>query len=292
MIADLSSVSVETTPSGLKRLAIGNQAATATLYLQGAHLTTYRPRNQPDLLWVSDAEDYQPGKAIRGGIPICWPWFGAHPELAGAPSHGLARTAEWDHEIVREAAMQTDIRLSFATDGSEPGFPYRARVELDVSVGSSLRLRMTTYNEDDSTLPLSEALHSYFPVRNMDELTVTGLAGHEYHDKLSGERARWPRVFRVDQEIDRVLIDQGGVIRLKQTEGPNIEIERQGSRSLVVWNPWIEKSRTLSNFNDTDYQNMICLESANVLDDARTLAPGSSHCLATQISPFTEPSHA
>lgn len=289
MAAETRSITVETTESGLDRLVIQNRQAQATLYLQGAHLTSYQPRQGTDLLWVSPAESYQPGQAIRGGIPVCWPWFGAHPERNNAPSHGLVRTAIWDWTLIHDEPERTELRLHHETDGSHPAFPYRARVELTVDIGTTLALRLTTHNRDTQPLPLSQALHSYFPVKDLDRLRLHGLAGHVYFDKVIGEQGHWPETFRVDREIDRIVNDSGEAIHISQAGKPNIRIDRHGSRSVVVWNPWIDKSRALSNFNDDDYRHMLCLESANVGSDARLLPPGASHSLGTEIRSTTEP---
>lgn len=270
--------------SGLTRISIENQAARAELYTQGAHLTAYQPQDQPDLLWVSSAETYQAGRAIRGGIPLCWPWFGDHPQHAEAPAHGLARTRVWDWELLAENEQRTDLRLWLETDGSDAGFPYRARAELLVSVGDSLVLALTTQNLSKQPFQLSQALHSYLPVNDLGRAAIAGLDGHFYHDKLTGQSATWPTGFRVDREVDRIVLDRGETVRLNRGDGQITSIKRQGSRSMVVWNPWVDKSKTLSNFNDDDYQRMLCLEAANAAEDARLLKAGHSHTLICEIS--------
>jgi len=275
--------------SGLVRLSIENQAAHAELYTQGAHLTAYQPKDQPDLLWVSDAERYEAGRAIRGGIPICWPWFGDHPSEETAPAHGLARTHIWDWELLAENDNRTDLRLWLDTDGTDPGFPHQARAELLVSVGDSLILALTTQNLSNQPFQLSQALHSYFPITDLGKTAIAGLDGQFYHDKLTGQSATWPTGFRVDQEIDRIVLDRGEPLRLNRGDGHITRIKRQGSRSVVVWNPWVEKSKSLSNFNDDDYQQMLCLEAANAAEDARLLKAGHSHTLICEIS--SEQSH-
>lgn len=275
--------------SGLVRLNIDNRAASAELYTQGAHLVRYQPSGQPDLLWVSDAEPYQPGRAIRGGIPICWPWFGDHPSDAQAPAHGLARTRVWDWELLSDSEDRTDLRLWLETDGSDPGFPLTAQVELLISIGDSLVLALTTHNQSKQPFQLSQALHSYFPVTDLSRAAIAGLDGHFYLDKLTGQSALWPSGFKIDQEIDRIVFDRGEPVRLNRGDGYITRIKRQGSRSLVVWNPWIDKSKTLSSFYAEDYQRMLCLEAANAGEDARLLKAGHSHTLICEIS--SEQSH-
>lgn len=282
-------LSETTLESGLVRLTIENQAGRAELFTQGAHLTSFQPQGQPDLLWVSGAETYQPGRAIRGGIPICWPWFGDHDSVPEAPAHGVARTRVWDWQLLAESDQRTDLKLWLETDGSDLGFPYQARAELLLSVGNSLVMALTTTNLSSQPFQLSQALHSYFPVTDLSRAAIAGLDGQFYLDKLTGHTATWPTQFRVDQEVDRVVLDRGEPVRLNRGDGHITRIKRQGSRSMVVWNPWIEKSKTLSSFYPDDFQRMLCLETANAAEDARLLKPGHSHTLLCEIS--SEQSH-
>ncbi len=284
-MSDRSNLTSATTEHGLTRLRIQNEAATAVLYTQGAHITSFIPTGHTDLLWISDAEDYRPGKALRGGIPVCWPWFGAHPSLADAPAHGLGRTREWDWELLEDSSHLTVVRLSTTTDGSDESFPYRTLLELTVRVGMSLEVALTTHNKDAREIPLSQALHAYFAIDTLSAVSLEGLDGRTYYDKVTDEYGTWPEHFQIDREIDRIVLDDGGPIRLT-TGGNSMPIlERQGSRSLVVWNPWTAKSRRLSNFQDDDYQRMLCLETANVDKDTRRVAPGTHHSLTMTIHP-------
>jgi len=276
-------ITLETTPGGLQRLCVVNECAVATLYLQGAHMTSFRPHGQDDLLWVSDAETYRPGQAIRGGIPVCWPWFGPHPDGAPYPSHGLVRTELWNWEVVRDDPGISQLRLWLETGGTDPGFAHRARAELLVTVAATLTLTLTTTNLGDSPFTLSQALHSYLPIASPDSIRLTGLTGHPYLDKLTGTRQLWPESFVVDREIDRIVLDDGQPVMLDEPSTVSRFVRREGSRSLVVWNPWIAKSRTLSNFHDDDYRSMLCLEAANAADDSRHVLPGEQHQLTTEL---------
>ena len=282
-MTDHPTLTEESTPGGLTRLTVRNQAATAVVYTQGAHVTSFVPQGGRDLLWVSDDEDYQAGKAIRGGVPVCWPWFGAHPTQTDAPAHGLVRDREWSWELELDEPARTRLRFRYGTTGDQPAFPYRAQVDMIVEVGATLTQRLVTHNLDNRALTVSQALHTYLPVHALASVEVTGLAGSPYLDKLTGDRANWPDGFRFDREIDRIVVDNDRPIRL--TDGPDraILLERTGSRSLIVWNPWIEKSHRLSNFRDDDYTRMVCLETANVDRDARTVEPGGQYELSLTL---------
>lgn len=280
-------ISLETSPNGLQRLIIVNQSAQATLYLQGAHLTSFVPNGQPDLLWVSEAEPYQPGQAIRGGIPVCWPWFGPHPNGAPHPSHGLVRTQVWNWEVLNDEPDISQVRLWLETEGQDAAFAHRARVELVVTVAATLTLTLITSNLGDSPLTLSQALHSYLPISSPEGVRLTGLTGYPYLDKLAGNRQVWPEHFLLDREVDRIVFDKGQPVMLDEPGKRCRYVKRSGSQSLVVWNPWIAKSRTLSSFNDDDYRSMLCLEAANAADDSRQLMPGEHHSLATELGILT-----
>jgi glucose-6-phosphate 1-epimerase len=279
-----SHISAHTSQQGLQYLYIENAAACATLYLQGAHLTSFIPKGQSDQLWVSEAEPYLPGTALRGGIPICWPWFGPHPQSTTLPSHGLVRTRLWNWNILEDDTDVSRLRLWVHTDGQDAGFPHRASAELTVSIAATLKVTLTTTNQGDKALPLSQALHTYLPIKAPETLVLSGLAGLPYLDKLTGERHHWPDTFVLDREIDRIVFDQGQNVSINDIGGPRRIVKRAGSRSLVVWNPWLTKSRTLSNFKDTEYRNMLCLETANAGDDRRLLQPGEQHSLSMELA--------
>lgn len=272
--------------NGLPFLTLSTAAAEVDVFLQGAQLTRYRPTGEPDLLWVSSAEDFQPGKPIRGGIPICWPWFGAHPDDATAPAHGLVRSEPWQWQEVTDNPERCEITLSKQISGAHPAFPHKATVQLTIGLGSDLSLALTTINQSDSAFVLSQALHSYFAVNDIQKVQLTGLGQCPYYDKVTGERALWPEQFAFDREIDRIVQDSGQVIELHQPGSTGVVIERSGSESVVIWNPWVEKSKRLSNFNDDDYRHMLCIESANADQDTRLIAPGDAHTLSTTLRPL------
>jgi glucose-6-phosphate 1-epimerase len=267
----------------LEVLRINNCQATATLALQGAHLIEFTPHNKKNCLFVSSAEGYQQGKAIRGGIPVCWPWFGPHPENETAPAHGFARTSLWQYEIISDQDERTDIKLWLETDGENVDFPYQARVELLVSIGDTLVLSLTTQNNSQTPFRISQALHSYYPCQDINEVKLHGLHGVFYNDTLTGENAYFPSDFQFDREIDWVVLEQGKPVGFSGLGQADMRLNRMGSRSLVIWNPWIEKSKTLSQFHPEEYKRMFCVETANVSEDARLVKPGQSHVLMMEL---------
>lgn len=277
-------------PGGLPFATIENAQATAEVSLHGGHVTAFQPKSasQP-VLWLSGQAVFDPNKAIRGGIPVCWPWFGDHPTDAGLPAHGFARTSPW--KVTNESSNadgSTTLALQLSATTPVPDvWPHRATLLLEITVGEALSIRLTTTNTGDAPFPLTQALHTYFTVSDISNVTIAGLEGARYLDKLKGNAAK-PQdgVITIDQEVDRVytettadcLIHDPGFDR-------TIRIAKSGSRSTVVWNPWIEKAKRMGDFPDDGYQTMVCVETTNVgEDDTVTVEPGASHTLAAVIS--------
>ncbi|MDF0535385.1 D-hexose-6-phosphate mutarotase [Shewanella sp. A32] len=270
-------------PNGLEYIEIDSELCHARVFLQGAQIESFTPKGKAPLLWVSSADDYQPGSGIRGGIPVCWPWFGQHPD-ADWPQHGFARNHMWQR--LNSAVQDEVVTLSFVlplTDADRVYWPHHTRVELHCRFSHELRVSLVNINQDQHPVTLTQALHSYFPIGDIHQLVASGFKGARYIEFGKGPYDQLQDSVRFDKETDRVYTALGNIQTL-QTPNGTIVVKRERSRSAILWNPWIEKSRRLSRFHDDDYLQMVCLEAANVLDDAVTLAPGERHVLATEIS--------
>ncbi|MGC9163958.1 MAG: D-hexose-6-phosphate mutarotase [Thiomonas sp.] len=278
-------------PSGLVFADIDNSAGVASICLQGAHLITFRPKAQPEpVIWVSEAARYSPGKSIRGGVPVCWPWFGAHPSESSFPAHGFARTVPWDvvETSVAHGATQIALRLRQAT-ASLAQWPHDTPVMLRISVGDVLEMELTTHNATEQALPLSEALHTYFQVGDIAAVELLGLDGCVYLDKTEGfARRRQQGPLRFAAETDRVYVgtESACVIRDPLLQRC-IRIDKQGSASTVVWTPWADKAAAMGDFTAQGWRRMLCVESANAADDTLTLHPGQTHTLRVRYSAET-----
>lgn len=265
------------TRHGLPVFHIENPFAEAEISPYGAHVLSYTPKGEKDLLWLSGKSWFEEGKPIRGGIPVCWPWFGD----AGTPKHGIARIATWEMETARvEADMSTT--LIFSLDRQELcGLTAR----LLVNVGRALSLALRTKNHGTSSHTLSEALHTYFAVKDITKVSILGL---EQDDLPEAERLfpyfrKGRLTFR--QETDLVCSPDEKILVIDdQGEGRKIRVERAGSATAVVWNPWIAKSKAMPDFGDDEYKTMVCVEAANARDGAVGIIPGSAHTLRTRIS--------
>jgi len=274
-------------PGGLLFADIDNAQGMATLCLQGAHVTTWRPRDQAEpVVWVSTAARYAPGKSIRGGVPICWPWFGPHRSEAGFPGHGFARTVPW--VVTRTAALpggETEIALMLIeNEQARLQWPHQTRAELVVVVGASLKLTLVTANLGDSPVEIGEALHTYFQIGDIADIAISGLDGCEYVDKVGGTTRRTQAgAVTCGGEVDRVYVNTEGSCAIEdQRLKRRIIVAKSGSRSTVVWTPWSEKAEKMGDFGQDGWRRMVCVESANALDNVVSVPAGQTHRMAVE----------
>ncbi len=252
-------------------LHIENRYADAEISLYGAHVLSFIPKGESDLLFVSRQAVFQEGKAIRGGIPVCWPWFGP----AGTPAHGVARISMWQlDDAFLEADASTTLRLSL-DQRDFCGLTARLRV----NVGNALTVSLTTHNCGSQTYELSEALHTYFAVGDIAQTALLGLAPDEIAAPLRDGRM----TFEAETDLvatpgDKILVIDDPVKKRK------ICIARFNSGSVVVWNPWIDKSARLADLGNEEYREFLCVETANVKAQTIFLTPGAEHTESMRIS--------
>jgi glucose-6-phosphate 1-epimerase len=273
---------------GLPLISIENPHASATISAHGGQVLSYRPSMcAEDLLFVSKHAYFQAGKAIKGGIPVCWPWFGPDPEQRGRPDHGFVRARGW-RLLSTETRVDDSTRIRLGTRDDETTralWPHPFALEIEVTVGETLKVVLTTHNTGDTPISLTQALHSYFRVGDVRRAQVLGLAGHDYLDKVAGgARAHQSGPINVDGAVNRIYLDTVDELVVDDPSlGRTIHIEREGSRSAVVWNPWVEQSREMGDFGDEEYLSMICVETTNAAEDVVSVAPGEYRRLASII---------
>ncbi len=261
----------------------------ATIALQGAHVMTWQPNGQEPVVWLSSAAKFAPGKSIRGGVPLCWPWFGPHATAAtesAYPGHGFARTIPWE---LLDARMLPDgrVRLEFApvmNDAARAQWPHPSTVKYGVTVGQELDVALATSNTGNIAFELGQALHTYFQVGDVRQATVAGLAGCEYIDKVDGaKRKRQDGAVNFTGETDRVYLGTAGCCEIVDPVlKRRILVTSTGSRSTVVWTPWAEKADKMGDFGADGPWKMVCVETANAADDVISLAPGATHVMSAQ----------
>jgi len=269
----------------IARLMHGN--AQALVALHGAQVLNW-VIDGTGLLWLSPTARIRGGKGIRGGIPVCWPWFADHPDDPKKPAHGFVRHRAWQVVGSTVAADAVSITLATSVSAAEQAlWPHRADVRLTVSLGTALSLELATQNTGSTAFPLTEALHTYFRVSDIDHVRITGLEGRDYLDKLDGfARKTQAGDITVPGEVDRIYL--GDTSRITLHDGGfkrQLHIIGHGSRSAVVWNPWTAKTARLGDMGSPDaFRQMLCIETANAGADIVTLAPGQSHTLGVTYS--------
>lgn len=275
------------TASAMQLIEIKNELGSAIVSLMGAHVISYQKANSEDILWMSDKSYMEYGKPIRGGIPVCWPWFGPHPDAERKlPSHGLGRIAIWD---VKEKTECPDgsSKLVMTLSGSRLPDEFSALdAEIEIIVGSSLKINLKTTNNGEKDYALTEALHTYFNVADCTKLHVEGLKNTAYIDKVDGgiEKMQTEDV-RIGEEVDRIYMNTIAACTLvDEVTNRKVEISKKGSTSTVVWNPWVKKSIAMPDFGDEEYHTMICVETVNAGKDVITLKKGESHTLSMEIT--------
>jgi glucose-6-phosphate 1-epimerase len=283
--AILGVLAFDETETGLVRARITTPACTAELFLQGAHLTHWQPAGHGPVLFLSEQSSFAPGKAIRGGVPIIFPWFGARTGTrTDGPSHGFARTETWELAFAALSGDDLHLTLTLApTDQSRAlGFDHFS-VALQLILGETLTMRLTVANESGEPLDIEEAFHTYLTVGDATQVRISGLAGAEYLDKTDhfNRKVQTEPVITLFAETDRLYLNTTTAVTLEDfTLRRVISIVKQGSQSTVIWNPW----KALPDMADDAWQGMTCVETANAADNALTIAPNSTHTMESRIS--------
>jgi len=281
-------VSIITSSDGLPYLSIANVHATARIYLHGAHVAQWRPTGQGEVRWMSARSNYLPGKPIRGGIPLCFPWFGPNPQRPDLAAHGFARVRPW---TVAQLSDLPDggsrVRLTLESDTDTLAmWPHAFSAELTITIGNTLEIELAVTNRGTTAAPCESALHTYFTIGDIRRIAVEGLQGATYIDKMANAaRTVQTGAITFTGETDRVYLgSDASVIIRDPVLGRRITVAKRGSRSTVVWNPWITKSAAMPDFGDHEWPGMVCVETANVADDRLSIAPGATQRMATALS--------
>ena len=272
--------------AGYPVLEISHPAARARVALHGAHLMEWTPAGEAPVLYLSPDAVLRPGKALRGGIPICWPWFGPHATDSSLPAHGFARTSLWELSQSRSSPQGIDLEFTLP---SAPTALWPIRPVLHMHIGHTLRISLTTTHTGGPApvepVAITSALHTYLAVADIHQVSVHGLHGATYQDHMDNLAVHEQSGdIRITGEVDRDYLTSTPVTLHDPAAGRTITLRSTGSGCTIVWNPWIEKSRTMADLPDTDYTRFLCLETANAWRDRILLHPGQSHTLTAEIS--------
>jgi glucose-6-phosphate 1-epimerase len=272
---------------GLPMIEIENGLASALISLQAGQVLSYRPASAAqDLLFLSERAYFEPGKAIKGGVPICWPWFGADPEGNGRPTHGFVRSMPWTllaTQTLEGGATQVTIGMADDQD-TRAQWPQHFNLALEVTVGATLGVELITRNPQDRPFSITQALHTYFKVGDATRARVLGLEGCRYIDKAANAKdavitQEGPVTFSA--EVNRIYQSVPPVLLIEDPAlGRRVRIESRNSATCIVWNPWIETARAMGDLDDADYQIMLCVETANAADEVIEVPAGGEALLA------------
>lgn len=271
-------------PAGQPLLTIDNGYAKAEISLFGAHVLSYQRHDEPASIWLSNKAVLDGSKPIRGGIPLCWPWFGPAPARVGSgkPSHGFARTSLWTLDGVSDHGDGTLVHLSLRdNETTRQLWPHAFELELDVLVGKELALVLTTRNTGKESLVYSGALHTYLQISSPEAVSVSGL-GESYADKLTGQNGQQQGALTLNGPLDRVYWQPEALVRVQDGERET-RVVSGNHDSVVVWTPWLEGASAMADMSDDGYRTMLCVEAAIAGEAGVTVAPDDEHSFSTVI---------
>ena len=268
----------------LPKIEVTTDCSSAEIYLHGAHVTDFQKKGESPLLFTSQFSRFKQGQAIRGGIPIIFPWFGARE---GEPSHGFARISDWAlHEATALPEGGVTLRFSLPETAENATWPaFTANYVVRVTDVLELELIITNAAADQP-FSFESCLHTYFAVGDVSAVSVTGLNGTTYLDRTENlQKVEASEAFKINTEVDRTFLDTDGPVEIIDSKlRRKIRIEKENSLSTVVWNPWSAKSQQMPDFGNEEYKRMICIESGNVAKNRTVLAPGRSSVLKVRLS--------
>ena len=280
---------------GLIKFTAKSRHSSLQCHLQGAHITSFIVTGSSEILWLSPLSEFKQGKVIRGGIPICWPWFGKPAnkpsDSSPKPQHGFARNSLF--EVLSTAENDNgELEIILVLNDSEQSlkiWPFRFSLNLQIVVGESLSIALTTHNLDTQTMSITEAIHSYFKVDHIDKVALNGLENTEFYDQLTNEESRQKEAeLEIKQELDRIYRAPSNTLEIAIPEQvvanqTTICITQNEANAVVVWNPWINKSKLMADFPDKGYTDMLCVEAANTHFDTIRILPDGSHTIQQVI---------
>lgn len=267
---------------------VTSPAASAEISLYGAHVTQWKPAGADEALFLSEKSYWEAGRAIRGGIPVCFPWFAEKTDDLTAPKHGYVRTREWrlDSMSALDDGSVTLVCITENDAATRLLWPHEYCVAYRITVGAKLRLELTVINRGKSPMRFEEALHTYLRIGNVHDMSIAGLDGLTYLDKTDGFRQK-PQVgdIHMIEQTDRIYLNARGTVDVVDAPGKRIlRTEKANSATTVVWNPWSEQAAKLGDFGNDEWPEMVCVEACNVQSSAIQLDPGEEHTMQVILS--------
>lgn len=281
-------VRVEPGNGGLTKLSISTVLGAAEVYLHGAQVTSWRPAGAEEVIFVSERSHWEDGKAIRGGVPVCFPWFRGKSDDPKAPVHGFVRTREWELESV-QAGNDGSVTVVCATEADPTTrrfWPHDFRLVHRITVGKTLQMELIVTNTGGSAFRFEEALHTYFRVSNVETIQVRGLGGAVYLDNMNGNREETQNGdLTLSGPTDNAYLHKEKTIDIADPALLRVlRTEKDNSGTSVVWNPWQQGASKLADLGDDEWHSMACVEAANILGAAVVLGPGEQHVMRSTLT--------
>jgi glucose-6-phosphate 1-epimerase len=271
---------------GLPKVRITTSEGSGEMYLHGAHVTSWKPAGEDEVLFLSAKSQWEDGRAIRGGVPICFPWFRGKTDDPKAPAHGFVRTKAWQIEsITQEGGAVTVSMFTESDEGTKKWWPAEFRLVHRATFGSELSLELEVTNTGKTSLRFEEALHAYFRVGNVEMTRTQAPDAFHYYDKtdVHTQKTQLGEIM-ITSETDRVYLETRDPI---EVEDPvlqrRIRVTKENSLNTVVWNPWEQKAASISDLAKDEWTQMLCIEPSNVLSFAVELAPGQQHTMKAVV---------
>ena len=270
-------------------LQVTTEMAQAVVSIHAGQVLSFQPAGQSDdLFFLSETAFYAPGKAIKGGVPICWPWFGPDPEGKGRPGHGFVHNRPWNllgTEVLADGRILVRLGLS-DSDETRAIWDHAFELELQATIGSSLDVALITRNKGTTASPLSQGLHTYLGIGDIEKVQVLGLEGRSYIDNMDGGTEKTQQgAVTIKGEVDCLYTGVDGILNVEDRAlNRRITITPRGSASAVVWNPWAATAASMGDLGDEDYKVMLCVETNNAGPDTVQVAPGGEHCMAAEYA--------
>jgi glucose-6-phosphate 1-epimerase len=265
---------------GLAKVHVTAANATGEIYLHGAHVTSWIPEGAEEVLFLSSQSQWKAGHAIRGGVPVCFPWFANKADDPGAPAHGFVRTKAWQLESIVQDADASTVTLSTESDEStKKWWPFDFRLIYRARFGSELSLELAVANTGTGSFHFEEALHAYFKIGQIETVRLRGLDTVYYLDKMDSNREKLQSgLLVIGSETDRVYLNTQNAVEVEdEAHHRRLLVAKENSLTTVVWNPWVEKARALADLGNGEWTQMVCVEACNVSAFAIEVAPGEQH---------------
>lgn len=278
---------IDETEPALPLIEVVTELSSATISPFGAQVCKWAPKDHPPVLYLSPKSILDGTKAIRGGIPICWPWFGNHPEDSSRPSHGIARISFWKLESAESNGRSAKLIFNLTSDEeTKKLFPNDFALTATIHITDKLRVVLKMKNTGEEPYKVSSALHTYLSVGDIARINIEGLKGSHYIDQLQpadAEEVYQEGALIIDEEVDRIYKSMSSVLIRDVERHRSVFVDKAGSRSTVVWNPWVAKSKEIRDLPDRDFNEFLCIEAANAGSDKPTLYPNGSHTIETTL---------